>query len=109
MIKIIDYGLGNILAFQNMYKRLNVPVGLARTAADLGDATKLILPGVALGLGAALLLTKFMTAMLYGIGANDPVTFVGITALLVVIALFACYLPARRATKVDPMIALRYE
>ena len=46
MIKIIDYGLGNILAFQNMYKRLNVPVGLARTAADLGDATKLILPGV---------------------------------------------------------------
>ncbi|MGN6830461.1 imidazole glycerol phosphate synthase subunit HisH [Paucibacter sp. M5-1] len=46
MIKIIDYGLGNILAFQNMYKRLNVPVGLARTAADLEDATKLILPGV---------------------------------------------------------------
>lgn len=46
MIKIIDYGLGNILAFQNMYKRLNVPVGIARTAADLVDATKLILPGV---------------------------------------------------------------
>ena len=46
MIKIIDYGLGNMLAFQNMYKRLNVPVGLAKTAADLEDATKLILPGV---------------------------------------------------------------
>lgn len=46
MIKIIDYGLGNILAFQNMYKRLNVPVGLAKTADDLSDATRLILPGV---------------------------------------------------------------
>ena len=46
MIKIIDYGLGNILAFQNMYKRLNVAVGLARTVDDLQGATKLILPGV---------------------------------------------------------------
>jgi len=46
MIKIIDYGLGNILAFQNMYKRLNVPVGLAKTADDLEGATRLILPGV---------------------------------------------------------------
>jgi glutamine amidotransferase len=46
MIRIIDYGLGNILAFQNMYKRLNIEAGIARTAADLADATKLILPGV---------------------------------------------------------------
>ena len=46
MIKIIDYGLGNILAFQNMYKRLNIPVGVAKTADDLDGATKLILPGV---------------------------------------------------------------
>jgi glutamine amidotransferase len=46
MIRIVDYGLGNILAFQNMYKRLNVEVGIARSAADLDDATKLILPGV---------------------------------------------------------------
>ncbi|MFG6415750.1 imidazole glycerol phosphate synthase subunit HisH [Roseateles sp. DC23W] len=46
MIRIVDYGLGNILAFQNMYKRLNVPVGLAKTADDLSDATRLILPGV---------------------------------------------------------------
>lgn len=46
MIRIIDYGLGNILAFQNMYKRLNVETGIARTAADLDDASKLILPGV---------------------------------------------------------------
>jgi imidazole glycerol-phosphate synthase subunit HisH len=46
MIRIIDYGLGNILAFQNMYKRMNVQVGIARSAAELADATKLILPGV---------------------------------------------------------------
>lgn len=46
MIKIIDYGLGNILAFQNVFKRLNLPAGIAKTAADLTDATKLVLPGV---------------------------------------------------------------
>jgi putative ABC transport system permease protein len=65
--------------------------------------------GLALGLGIAAAVTRVLTEMLFNVTAMDPVTFVGVAGLLLVIALFACYIPARRATKVDPLIALRYE
>jgi len=69
----------------------------------------LVLIGVGLGLAVAIALTRVMATLLFGITARDPLTFVVVAGLLAVVALLACYLPARRATKVDPLTALRYE
>lgn len=69
----------------------------------------LVVTGVALGLGAAWLSTRLMSRLLYQVSATDPLTFTVIAALLIAVALLACYLPARRATKVNPLDALRYE
>ena len=69
----------------------------------------LTLTGIALGVAGALLLTRVMSGMLFGVEATDPLTFAAIVVLLSVVSVIACYLPARRATRVDPVIALRYE
>jgi ABC-type antimicrobial peptide transport system permease subunit len=75
----------------------------------LREGLKLAITGAAIGLAAAFGLTRLMTSLLYGISPTDPLTFATVAVLLIVIALAACYIPARRAAAVDPMIALRHE
>lgn len=75
----------------------------------LGQGMRLIGVGIVIGLVASFALMRLLKGLLFGVGTNDPLTFVAITLLLMVVAVLACYIPARRATKVDPLTALRYE
>jgi putative ABC transport system permease protein len=75
----------------------------------IGQGLLLTLMGISAGLAAAIALTRFLTNLLFGVSTTDPLTFGLIALLLTVVALGACYLPARRAANVDPLIALQYE
>ncbi len=95
-------------------REIGIRVALGAERRDIlklvvGQGMTLIFIGAALGLGLSLALTRVVQSQLFGISATDPLTFGAIVLLLVAVALMACYLPARRATKVDPLVALRYE
>ena len=78
----------------------------------VGQGLALVLAGLAIGVVAALILTRVLSSfslLLYGVGASDPVTFIAVSAMLILVAVVACYIPTRRAMRVDPMVALRYE
>jgi putative ABC transport system permease protein len=95
-------------------REIGVRMAIGAQPADvlkmvLGDGLKLLLIAVVFGVTAALALTRLLEGMVYGVSLRDPVIFVVVNLVMVVVALFACYVPARRAMRVDPMVALRYE
>jgi predicted permease len=107
------YGVISYLTGQRLHE-IGIRMALGASSEDvlrmvLREGMRTTLVGVGVGIVAAIGLTRLITQMIYGVGANDPLTFGGVTILLVAVALLACYIPARRAMRVDPIIALRYE
>jgi predicted permease len=107
------YGVISYLVGQRTHE-IGVRVALGAQRNDvmrliIGNGAKMALIGVAIGIVASLALTRLMSNQLFGVSAHDPLTFAAVAILLIIVAVAACYIPARRAMRVDPMIALRHE
>jgi ABC-type antimicrobial peptide transport system permease subunit len=109
-------GLYGALAFAVGERRREIGIRMALGAERsdvlrlvIGQGLRLALSGVGIGLLLAYAATRLMKSLLYGVSATDPLTFASVAALILGVAFVACWLPARRATKVDPMIALRHD
>ena len=113
---LASIGLYGVMAFavSRRTRELGIRVALGARPGDvfrlvLRQGMTLVVAGLVVGMGAAWMVTRLLAAFLYGVSTRDTLTFIAIPVLLTLVALLACYLPARRATKVDPLTALRYE
>jgi putative ABC transport system permease protein len=107
------YGVMSFVTRQRTHE-IGIRVALGAKTSDvarlvLGHGFRIAMIGTLIGAAAAFALTRLMSSLLFGVAASDPLTFVVVMFLLPAVALLACYLPARRATRIDPLIALRHE
>ena len=115
-LTLASIGIYGVISYATNQRVVEIGIRMALGAVRR-DVLKLVIQqglvltmiALVLGLGGALVLTHFLTSMLYGIRATDPVTYAAVAALLGSVALVAAFVPARRASRVDPMVALRYE
>jgi predicted permease len=113
---LASVGLYGVISYTVVQRTREIGIRIALGARQhdvlgsvLGQGAKVVLLGVAIGIAASLALARLMSSMLYGVGSSDPLTFLGVAVLLMLVAMGACYIPARRAMHVDPVIALRHE
>ena len=109
-------GIYGIISYSVSHRTHEIGIRLALGALPIdilrmviAHGLKIALLGIAIGLAAALMLTRLIRSLLYQVSATDPLTFIAMPMVIAVVAIAACYIPARRATRIDPMISLRYE